>query len=408
VSIEPPERARDAAFTVCATNYFAQALVLQQSFAQHHPELDFHILVVDRKDPAFEARFPGLRLIWVEDLGIPAFNNLALKFDVIELSTNVKPSCLLRLLDRYERVLYLDPDMVLFDRLDSVYDKLRGSSIVVTPAALSPVLDGAQPDDLEFLRVGAFNLGFVGVAATGEGLRFARWWSDRCLSEGFHETSAGVFVDQKWINLAPCYFESCHILRDPGVNMAPWNLHERRLSQREGRWIVNDAHALKLFHFSSFDPRRPQRISTRQTRYAEGERRDLAPLLDAYAGHLFEAGFEELSKRPYGFDHLPSGEYISPTLRRLYANPAYGFPEAEDATAAGSAFMRFARARRLIGPHVTKARRHTAGDVAQYRKEARLIAWVFALALRLLGPNRYFLLMRYLAHASSIRRQPKL
>jgi hypothetical protein len=40
--------------------------------------------------------------------------------------------------------------------------------------------------------------------------------------------------------------------------------------------------------------------------------------------------------------------------------------------------------------------------------EIRLLSYAFRFALWVLGPNRYFVLMRYLAHASSIRNQPPL
>ena len=71
--------------------------------------------------------------------------------------------------------MYIDPDMVVFDRLDPVHEALQDHAIVVTPASMTPVLDGHRPDDIEFLRVGVFNLGFVAVSRTDEARRFLRW-----------------------------------------------------------------------------------------------------------------------------------------------------------------------------------------------------------------------------------------
>jgi hypothetical protein len=401
-------RAEHAAFTICARNYFAQALLLHKSFKAHHPDCDFHVVLVDRRDEAFAARFPDVSITWAEDIGLPNFPAHALRFDVIELSTNVKAHCLLRLLERYKTAMYIDPDMYVLDPLAPVYDALQQSTIVVTPASTTPILDGHRPDDIEFLRVGVFNLGFIAVAGCDEGRRFLRWWSDRCLSDGFHETQSGVFVDQKWVNLAPCYFEGCRILKDPGINMAQWNLHERMLSVVDGRYVVNGSKPLRLFHFSSFDPHQPQSIAKRQARFPEGSRPDLARLLDDYAAELLAAGFDEFSAIEYGFDYFPSGEYVSPTLRRMYANQAYEFPLEEDPFQPTSALMRFARAKRLVGASIGKARRQTAGDMSRHGLQIRVLSYAFKLALWVLGPNRYFLLMRYLAHASSIRNQPPL
>jgi len=402
------QNSRRAAFTICARNYFAQALLLARSYGKHNPGCDFHIVLVDRRDPRFGERFADVSVTWVEDVGLPDFFANAFRFDVIEFSTNVKPHCFSQLLAQYDQVLYLDPDTYVFDSLAPVFDALADHSILITPASMTPVLDGHRPDDLEFLRVGVFNLGFAGVSSSDEGLRFVHWWSDRCLSDGFHETSTGVFVDQKWVNLAPCYFEGCRILRDPGVNMAPWNLHERTLSRVDGMYRVNEQWSLRLFHFSSFDPHQPQTIARRQTRYAEGERADLRPLLEVYAAELLSAGYDELSQYEYGFDYLETGEYISPTLRRIYANRRYGFPPSEDPFQPDSRLMRFARSHRLIGKSVKKARRWTAGEMSNFGYQARILDFLFRFALRILGPNRYFLFMRYLALASSIRGQRPL
>ncbi|HZY20335.1 MAG TPA: glycosyl transferase [Ramlibacter sp.] len=397
-----------AAFTICARNYMAQALVLRRSFLQHHPDHDFFIVVVDRRDPAFAACHVKAGLVWAEDLGLPGFARHALRFDVIELSTNVKAHCLALLLQRHERVLYLDPDTWVLDSLDPVYASLDDATLVVTPASLSPVLDGHRPDDIEFLRVGVFNLGFIGFRACDEARRVLQWWSDRCLREGFHETQSGVFVDQKWMNLAPCYFEGVRILKDPGVNMAPWNLHERQLVAADGGWTVNGGGRLRLFHFSSFDPHRPQTIAKRQTRYAEGERTDLAALLEAYARAVRGAGYDALSRLPYGFDYFPDGHYVSPTLRRLYASPLHDFPADEDPFEPGSRLRAFAQRHRLMGPKVRPAERLVAVDMARFGRQARILRALFRLALQVLGPNRYFTLMRWLAHASSIRLHPPL
>lgn len=402
-------RSSNAAFTICARNYFAQAAVLHDSFKRHHAETDFHLVLIDRRDDAFAARYPNIRITWAEDLQLPSFAAHSMRFDVIELSTNIKPHCLHLLLRNYRKALYLDPDTCLFDRLDTLYDALDEASIIVSPASMSPIEDQHQPDDIEFMRVGVFNLGFVGVSSCDEGRAFAQWWSRRCLSDGFHETQSGLFVDQKWVNLAPCYFPATRILRDPGVNMAPWNLHERALSPAgDGRYLVNGGGSLKFFHFSSFDPMRPQSIARRQTRFVEGSRTDLTDLLTSYAKRVLEAGFESHSNFEYTYDRTPAGDYVSPTLRRMYANRAYGFDYDEDPWQPDSKLMRFARKRRLIGPSVGKAKRVTAGDVSSYRRQARIISCAFRLALKIFGPNRYFVLMRYLAFASSIRNQPPI
>ena len=48
------------------------------------------------------------------------------------------------------------------------------------------------------------------------------------------------------------------ILRDPGLNIAHWNLPQRHVSYTGDTWYANGVR-LRLYHFSGFDPDQPGR-----------------------------------------------------------------------------------------------------------------------------------------------------
>lgn len=399
---------RRVAVTICALNYLGRALVLRKSFLAFHADCDFYVLLVERKVLAVEERNPGVSILWAEDLGIPRFFDVALKFDIVELSTNVKPTVLRRLLERYDSVIYIDPDIQVYAYMAPVFEALASHSVVVTPHALTPVLDGKTPADDTFSRMGAFNLGFVGVRRCDEAFAFLDWWSERCLKLGFYEPQSGLAVDQKWVDLAPCYFPNLMILRDLGVNVAFWNLHERVLSQRDGAWVVNGTSPLYFFHFSSFSDDEPHAIAHKQSRFAAGSRPDLHPLLDAYASLLGQAGHDAYAQRPYSFDYFEDGAYVTPTLRRVFAALEDRLGSDEDHFAAGSAVHRFALKRRLAMKGYEPAGRHTFKDLGRFSLATRLVQRALSFVLWVVGPNRYFMLMKYLVYVSSIRNQRDL
>jgi len=396
------------AVTVCALNYLGKALVLRNSYLRTHPDSDFMVLLMDRKSPEKVTGIPEVMIKWVEDLGIPGFQHYAFKFDVIELSTNVKPTILRQLLGDYGVVLYIDPDIEVFEYLTPVFEALEKHSIVVTPHATSPVLDGNNPSDIDFSRFGSFNLGFIGLSKCEESLSFLDWWSERCLSLGFYEPQLGLAVDQKWIDLAPCYFPGLFILRHLGLNVAFWNLHERRLSLREGKWLVNESVPLHFYHFSSFSPKDPTAIAHKQSRWASGSRPDCDPLMNHYAELLSGQDNAHYSGYRYSFDVFHNGAYISPTLRRVYAALEARFPADDDPFSADSAFYRFATKHHLVSNKMKPAPRETFKDMHRYTWPIRAINFGLSTCLRILGPNRYFTLMKYLSHISSIRNQADL
>lgn len=400
--------ADNAVVTICAVNYLSKALVLRESFLLHHKDVVFYILLVDKKNIEIESILNDVNILWAEDLAIKNFKCCAFKFDIIELSTNVKPATINFLLSKHQTVLYIDPDIKIYNYLKPVYDSLIDNSIVVTPHAMTPILDGKNPSDVDFSRMGSFNLGFVGVSRCEEGIAFLDWWSERCLKLGFYEPQLGLAVDQKWVDLAPCYFPNLKILRDPGLNVAFWNLHERTLTKRGGSWYVNSDLPLYFFHFSSFSNDDPHAIAHKQSRFLSGSRPDLHELLDEYSALLITKDDAKFSATKYSNDYFDDGTYITPALRRFYAALEDSFTEVDNPFSATSKVYDFAVKNRLAHKGDRPAQRHTFKDMDKFSSAIKVINMFLKLFLRLVGPNRYFTFMKYLVHISSIRNQKEV
>ena len=395
-----------AGVTICALNYLPKAVATRESFLAAHDGADFYIVIVDRRDEEAIAPFSRCAAIWAEDLGVENFEQYAFMYDIIELSTNIKPAVLSRLLGDYEKVLYLDPDIVVYRELEPALARLDSSSIVVTPHSLTPVLDGESPSDLDFLRFGTFNLGFIGVRAGEEARAFLAWWGSRCLLHGFYEPQMGLAVDQGWMDLAPCYFPGLSILREVGMNMAFWNLHERTLSKDpQGNYLVNGDRPLYFFHFSSFAADDPHAIANKQSRFKPGSRPDLHELLDDYAKSLRANDSTGLIAHPYSYERFASGEVITPALRRFYAANFDSLRDELDPFSADSKTLAWAKKHHLIGTQAHGGKRLNFKDLGRYSGQTRIIQGFLSLMLRILGPDRYFNLMRYMVFISSIRNQ---
>lgn len=397
-----------AAVTICAKNYFAKAKVLRDSYLEFHPEQSFYIVIMDRKDKAFEEQHLEYQLIWVEDLAIKNLYQHAFTYDVIEFSTNVKPTVLKHLLDRHSKVLYIDPDIEVYNHLSPVFDALDQHAISITPHTLTPILDGKHPNDIDFLKFGAYNLGFVGVSKSDEGLRFLDWWSSRCLEYGFYEPQLGLAVDQKWIDLAPSYFPSTKIMRDMGLNVSFWNLHERFISKQADGWKVNDTAKLYFIHFSSFDCENPTSIASKQNRFGKGDRSDVAELYEGYALKLKAQDTENYSANPYSFDFFEDGIYITAAMRRFYACLKVRFADEKNPFSATSKARLFGERKGLISNKLKPIKRQNFKSMEDYGLQLKVIYFALRIVLKTVGPVRYFALMRLLPQLSSIRNQEKV
>ncbi len=394
---------KQAACTIVSLNYLPYARVLAQSFITHHPGMEFYVLLVDRVPGDMDLAGEQFTVVCVEDLGIPEFKSIAFKYDILELNTNVKPTFLKYLLKQgIDQIVYLDPDILIYHKLDPVFDALQLHPIVLIPHCLSPAQDGGA-SDLILLGGGVFNLGFVGVSNTSEGERFLSWWEERCLHLAFNEPRAFMFVDQKWANLVPCYFESSAILRHEGCNVAYWNLHEREISQSKTNWVVNGQRPLIFYHFSGISVDGGDRISKFTDSVNLSNRPDLRPLFEEYRALLLSCGFRELNERPYAFGVFDNGQFINRLTRSLYAANIDEF-RGEDPFSSASRFYAYAKSLGVFSRRES-AKRYSSKSINAGDRRVRAVNLFLRLALRILGADRYTMLMKYLSWASILRNQ---
>lgn len=393
---------KSAACTIVSRNYFAYAITLRESFLAHHPECDFHILIVDRKDSSFIIE-PDVKVTWVEDLGIPGFLSYAMRYDIMELNTNVKPTFLLNLCKQYEKVIYFDPDIRIYRPLDIILDRLDEYSIVITPHIVSPINDALKPGEVDFLFDGIFNLGFIAVRSDKNGMNMLEWWENRCLEQGYGERSRGLFVDQKWINLVPCLFSGVYIEKTPGCNMAYWNLHERNLGKEEIAWVVNGSEPLYFFHFSGLILDDSFQISKHQNRFDLHNRPDLIELFAEYRKLLSGNGHATYQKLKYGFAAFTDGKLISLVARRLYSISDY-CNDSSDPFSIGGQFYAFCAKQKLFAA-VGSSKTYNTFNTDQNDVRLRLIRAGLRMAHRLIGVSNYQLLLKYMGHMSSVRHQ---
>lgn len=252
-----------ACYTSFTFSYLSKARVLAESLKKYHPDWDLFALITDQLSEQFEFdinREDFDQILWSRDLDIPNFSEWIRTHNIVEACTAVKGAALLHLChQKYDAIVYLDPDVAVFSPLADVVSFLQeGSEIVLTPHQLTP----EAPDDtiaikdneLCSLTHGVYNLGFLAISTKGEGLKFAQWWRDRLYHYCKEDISKGMFTDQRWCDLIPAFFDNVKILRDPGYNVASWNLSKRNITiNNDGEILVNNS-ILKFFHFTKLGP----------------------------------------------------------------------------------------------------------------------------------------------------------
>jgi hypothetical protein len=329
-------------------------------------------------------------------LDLPDLDRLFYKYDIVELNTALKPTFLKRTFAAgYQQVVYLDPDIRVFAPLDPVLAALRAADIVLTPHALAPAMDGMRPSDVDFLRTGAYNLGFIALKTSAQAAALLDWWESRCLGMGFNDPAFGVFVDQKWMDLVPCYFSSVHVLRHPGCNVAYWNLHERSVTAQPAGGHAVNGEPLVFFHFSGVVPHDPAVLSRHQTRHRLQAGSPLQHLVQEYCSALKEAGHARYRGIPYGFGALDDGTPVTPTMRRALVAVAYDEQQPFGAHSRLQQDLRAAGITRAGGPPAAKPLNTLT--FAPYDRRVRMMNGLLRATRRVIGLERLLALLRYAA-----------
>jgi glycosyltransferase involved in cell wall biosynthesis/2-polyprenyl-3-methyl-5-hydroxy-6-metoxy-1,4-benzoquinol methylase len=304
--------------TIVSKNYLAAARVLTQSIRAWHDELYPVVLLVDRTDGYFDPADEPFQMLLAADLGIPGWEHFSAKYDILELNTAVKPYLIDFLFERFapQKVIYFDPDIVVHRRLDDLLALLDRHTVVLTPHLLSPLDDEYRPGDLDILRAGAYNLGFIALSRSGRWKDFLQWWQHKVYSGCVVEPENGLFVDQRWIDLAPGLFPGICILNDPGYNVAYWNFKGRDLQAGPEGYTVNGS-PLAFFHFSGFMYDNIAAVSKHQNRYRLADLNEqYQALFRDYHRRLREAGYEQTRCWPYAYGFFSDGVPVTPPLRR--------------------------------------------------------------------------------------------
>jgi hypothetical protein len=303
----------DVIFTIVSRNYAAQAATLMDSLAVAEPQARRVVVATDGPMPQLESR---AEVIPAEHLGAP-LPAMSVYYDALELNTAVKPFVFKRLLTEpgVTSATYLDPDIFVFRPLDAVRAGLAQSQLVLTPHITRPLLGDANPNDLDLLRAGTYNLGFASMRNEARPVQLLEWWAERCRFDCRVDLKNGLFTDQKWMDLSPGFVDSVTLIRDPGHNLAYWNLEGRSLFRGPDGWTV-DGRPLAFFHFSGFDPNRPKTLSKHQNRLEVDPGSPLAELLAEFARAMLKNGHNETAPIPYAHNRFASGRPVTGAMRR--------------------------------------------------------------------------------------------
>lgn len=310
------------AFTSFSFSYLNRARVLANGIKRNHPDWVFWAVVTDVPPDGVSVDWhnDGFdRILMAEELFGAETEAWLFGHDIVEACTAVKGAACRYIMsdETCEQLLYFDPDIAVFNPMHEVVDLLESWDIILTPHQIAPEPRAARQairdNEITSLSHGAYNLGFIALANRGEGRRFAAWWDDRLRDWCHDRRDIGVFVDQKWCDLVPCFFDNVHIHRDPGCNVASWNLSHRRVEIDDAGNVLVNGRPLRFYHFTKLGP-----IGDTMTQRYARDNTEVYELWSWYRSAVQAATDPAVPDGYWHYKSFDNGVTIPAEARRLY------------------------------------------------------------------------------------------
>lgn len=334
--------AKTCIFTIASRNYLAAVRTLMGGAARQAPDA-VRLLALCDEVGGFDFSGDDFEVFDLSRLDLPDRRHFLFQYSLLELNTAIKPFVIQALFARgFEKVIYFDPDIAILSPLDDMIRRLDTADVLLTPHITAPIDDGQSPGERDLLACGTFNLGYCAFRRTEQTERYVAWWRSKLERDCVVDFKRGLFVDQKWMEFAPSFCDRVDVVRDPGWNVAYWNLPGRTVAQSGDTFTCDDG-PLVFFHFSGFDGERGI-FGRHQNRYTlENVPPAVGNLARRYAAELARNGLDQTRGLPYAHACFPDGTPVPDLARKIFRENrdelAARFPDPAGADAA--AFMAY-------------------------------------------------------------------
>ena len=221
-------------FCIISQGYQKKYQVMLQSFLKYNKGWDIVLFYPGKID------IPGVtqQIDITQDLkGYP--NEYSLKYKIWSYRAEATLKCL----QKYNNVLYCDSDLMFYDLLPDFQQTTF--TLHLLHGFTLQLFD-------KYCRTGFINTGIYFAKAdiqTMHWFEFAKELFKRADLVNTHHRGAQMWDQVLYLYMPWSGFNKYAIDNHDGINVAFWNLHQRKLSKKDGKYFVNEQ-PLVCFHFS--------------------------------------------------------------------------------------------------------------------------------------------------------------
>ncbi len=235
--------------TLFDSKFLPYGLNLHHSLVKHCPSFHLYVFAFDN---SCLATLQKLKLAHTTVISLKEFEDeqlleVKLTRSKAEYCWTSTPSTILYCFNTFNlnNCTYVDSDIFFYDDPGNLIREMGGNEILLTLHRYTPAYDQAALS-------GTFCVQFMTFLNQQEGIKALQWWRDACLEWCYARAEDGKFGDQKYLDDWEARFEKVHVLQNRGGGVAPWNVQQYELLEKEIRKLIifdDKESSLNFYHF---------------------------------------------------------------------------------------------------------------------------------------------------------------
>lgn len=221
--------------TLTDGSYSKMAEITINSFLKHNK--DYDAVVYTWGEVLFKNK--NIRTVRMDDN--PIYKKPVSLVETLEMN---RPMTHLQLLKEYDVVVYADSDILFMDKIKDDYDQMAFTPHLINPHNIT--------DKVRYIIGGFINIGFYVLPKTPDTIKWLEFLvsvSNKQIPGVNFNPLGRRYWQQTIYQFLPWMGLKYHLIDDPGVNVAYWNLCERKVSYRDGKYFIGEKPMI-FYHFS--------------------------------------------------------------------------------------------------------------------------------------------------------------
>lgn len=239
--------------TLFDKNYLSRGLALYNSLLNNCDTFFLYILALDFETKNYfeNNNKKNLKIIFLNDLELKYLELKSIKNERSwkEYCWTLTPYSIHYAITelKLDSCTYLDADIFFYSNPKIIFDLARDKSIIITEHRYTPEYDQTTVS-------GKYCVQFVYFKNDFYGLQALNWWKQKCKEWCYSTIENGKFGDQKYLDDWSTRFENVYIPIHSGCGVAPWNIQQFNILNKNNILYVEDKITKKIeilifYHF---------------------------------------------------------------------------------------------------------------------------------------------------------------